>query len=200
MEQETIYDKHGVTCRVSLDEPTENPLTDWDTDGFIGIWHRGGNTGNCADRFPRPADILVFADENKDDIFDVVPIYCYEHGNVVYSTAPFSCPFDSGQVGIAVFTNEQAQSWRRTAGDAVDDIRGRIRGYLDGLLRDFTAWANGEVYYYEVEIDGEHYESCGGFIGSDFDGNGLREHSRADIKWALKKVRERRRSERSAAA
>lgn len=37
-----------------------------------------------------------------------------------------------------------------------------------GFCETYTAWANGEGYYYSVEdTDGNHLDSCGGFYGND---------------------------------
>ena len=36
----------------------------------------------------------------------IMPLYAYEHGMITVSTGPFSCPWDSGQVGFVVSTEE----------------------------------------------------------------------------------------------
>lgn len=37
----------------------------------------------------------------------VLPIYMYDHSGITISTKPFSCPFDSGKIGIIYATYNQ---------------------------------------------------------------------------------------------
>jgi hypothetical protein len=86
----------------------------------------------------------LYCDLNKE--YNIQTIYKYEHGGVAYNTGGFSCSWDSGRAGFIVskFSYETQ----------------------DSIVREYSNWANGEVYGFTVEDDdGEVIESCGGFIG-----------------------------------
>ena len=44
--------------------------------------------------------------KEEHDAKTILPLYAYEHGMITVSTGPFSCPWDSGQVGFVVSTKE----------------------------------------------------------------------------------------------
>lgn len=111
--------------------------------------------------------------EDIEDIMDllgeqfiVLPVYRYEHGQVSYSTASFSCPWDSGQAGF-IFAHKGFEG--------LSDEQ--IEKNLEGEITDFSAWSNGDVYVYDIEkkVQCEHchhvemkpLESVGGFYSSD---------------------------------
>lgn len=85
--------------------------------------------------------------------YDHFRIYSYEHGMMTVSASPFSCPWDSGLLGIV--------SVRK---DAVNDTKEAFKNYvktLDQLLQ-------GDVYAFIVEDEmGESVDACGGFFGHD---------------------------------
>jgi hypothetical protein len=81
----------------------------------------------------------------------------YDHSGVVLSTTPFSCPWDSGQLGIIYATREKIVA----EGLGGDDEK--VREILRGEVKVFYWWLNGECYGYTIEDpDGD---SCFGFIG-----------------------------------
>jgi hypothetical protein len=60
--------------------------------------------------------------------------------------------------GLLVWDNPENEIGAKTREDRAKDAA--------GFLEDYTSWANGEGYYYVVETeDGEHIDSCGGFLG-----------------------------------
>lgn len=80
------------------------------------------------------------------------PVFMYEHSGVAFSLRPFSCPWDSGRVGtLFLKRSEFRKPYRRAA---------------EQWLRYYNDWASGNVWGYVVEDeDGEHIDSCWGFIG-----------------------------------
>ena len=48
----------------------------------------------------------------RDDIF-ALPVYMYEHSGIALSTTPFSCEWDSGQVGyiFAAYEDIEKEGW-----------------------------------------------------------------------------------------
>jgi hypothetical protein len=94
----------------------------------------------------------------------VLPVYKYDHSGVIYRTTPFSCPWDSGQVGWIYATEEEILG---SFGKVDEDTIERARQCLISEVQTFSAWANGEVYGFVTEKDGEHIDSCWGFYSTE---------------------------------
>jgi hypothetical protein len=123
--------------------------------------------------FLDPSTVEHWAKKNKWDAF---PLFYYEHGNCIYKVTeggnPFSCPWDSGQVGWILVKRsdfkrknrlEIAQSWANAV----------------------TTWCNGDYYGYVIENeDGDNLESCWGFDDADYckeEATDLAKHLAADL-------------------
>ena len=93
----------GFTVEVVIDEDPENPAKNWDMFGTIVLWDRCRyNFGHeTADR-----DTLLEISNDPNNI--VLPVYLYDHSGIRISTSPFSCPWDSGQVGVIYCTKKKA--------------------------------------------------------------------------------------------
>jgi len=52
----------------------------------------------------------------------IMPLYCYEHGNITVSTGAFSCPWDSGQTGWVISTKENDEELIEAAVKAMDMV------------------------------------------------------------------------------
>lgn len=161
---ETRYLKSGLTVRVVVDDcgSTESPLDHYDSHVRLVTFERHGYVNDSGVKrrekspFSEPEEVRTWAANNG---FHCYPVFKYEHGNVAYSIAPFSCPWDSGQAGYLLLSLEE---W-----SAMDD---KADSYAKGTLESYSSWCNGEIYGWIVEDeDGETLESCWGYIGeSDY--------------------------------
>lgn len=80
-------------------------------------------------------------------------IYSYEHGMMTVSARPFSCPWDSGLLGIVAVKKEDVSDTKKAFEDYVKT--------LDQVLQ-------GDVYTFIIEDElGERVDSCCGFYGHD---------------------------------
>ena len=97
----------------------------------------------------------------KEDVLSL-PVYMYEHSQVALSTEPFSCSWDSGQVGyIFVSYEDIIKEYGKL------DIE-RATKVLEYEIEEYSQYINGEVYGYKVyRKDGENVDSCWGYIGYD---------------------------------
>lgn len=85
--------------------------------------------------------------------YDHFRIYSYEHGMMTVSASPFSCPWDSGLLGIVAVKKANVTDTEEAFENYVET--------LDQLLQ-------GDVYTYIIEDEmGEHVDSCCGFYGHD---------------------------------
>lgn len=95
----------------------------------------------------------------------ILDLYCYEHGGMILKATeggnPFSCPWDSGQAGWVFWTLEGIER----VGAPKDDAASIIEG-IKAEVSEWSDWAEGNVYGFRVDPDGED-DSCWGFVGDD---------------------------------
>lgn len=155
MSIQTIEATGGHRIEVEYDDCPENPRE----------WH---NVWTILTAQSRHLDIDGTYHEGAipEDADMVVPVYRYEHGAVLYRAGdenPFSCPWDSGQIGVAYLPfGTLSDEWPN---ESVTGAKEKARACLDGELSAYTAWANGEVYAYTVfDPDGDIIDGCSGFF------------------------------------
>ena len=103
-----------------------------------------------------------------------LPMYMYEHGSCSIKTTPFSCPWDSGQLGYIFCTKEKALA--EFGGKIVTKkIREKCLSNFVGEVENYDTWQRGEVYGFTASYKGEE-DSCGGFYGTDWKTNGILDH------------------------
>ena len=92
---------------------------------------------------------------------NILPVWGYDHGSLAIAAGdnnPFTCPWDSGQLGF-VFTTEERIEW-------LGADRDRIEEFLKLEVEEYSRYSMGEVYGYEVFDDrGEVIDSCWGYYG-----------------------------------
>lgn len=128
-------------------------------DGTFVAWHRRMNIGKV--NYPRHEEFLESLPEGSLTI----PIFIYDHGDFVLSVEPFVCPWDSGQVGVWVFTPEELLIFGQ-----VDEVK--VSAMTLESVRGSIAYMNDihscNVWSFEIEdFDGEVADFVGGFVGDD---------------------------------
>lgn len=87
---------------------------------------------------------IANADPNKEHIV-VEPLYKFEHSGVIYATTPFSCPWDSGQIGYIFSTVNDFKSvgleWNAE----------KAKEYIKGELDLYNNYISGECFGFKVE-------------------------------------------------
>lgn len=198
-------DETGLTLDLIPDGDCECPVSADDDAVIFAVLHG---------RYINPAKDRTEGDfttvEGIDDFFNannrhepewiVVPLYMIDHSGTAYRASfegnPFSCPWDSGRVGIIAMKREEF-------GDPEGDDYGRAQTiWLDranAICRDYTAWANGDCYGYVIEdAEGEQVEdgSCWGFVGHDYAEEQAREAFAGALEAARAKLAEGLEAER----
>jgi len=148
--------------KVSYDDCSAQFLADEMHDDDFGTfvsWHRRRNLGKV--NYPKHESFL----ENLEEDALRVPVYIYEHGGFVLSVVAFTDPWDSGQVGVWVFTSEDLV---RIYGEDTTETRQKACEGVSAQIDYMNAVYSGDVWQYEIEdFDGEVADSCGGFVGDD---------------------------------
>lgn len=155
----TFEDKEtGCRSKIYYDQDADSPRQ------FGNSWVIATNSSRQIDE-ALPQEIggtpMDYARENFDAEI-IVPVYLYEHSGSTYRAGdsnPFTCPWDSGLVGVAVISKKNLDE--HFGGD-----KEKARQGLDGELEVYTDWVNGSVYGYSVEsADGSVVDSCNGIYG-----------------------------------
>lgn len=84
--------------------------------------------------------------------YHVYPLYAYIHSGVTLSLTPFSCPWDSGQIGVV----------------AVNKISDNPKEEAEWYVNEWNSYLNGERYGYKILEGDEVVESCWDFQSVDY--------------------------------
>ena len=88
----------------------------------------------------------------------VIPLYLYDHGGITISTTPFSCPWDSGQVGFIVLSKKRIRDMyaiKRVTKKWLD----RAMAELDAEVKTYDSYLCGDGYYCETIANGQLVDS-----------------------------------------
>lgn len=163
-------DHAGCTIRIEYDDSGLGNPTE-DNDGWLThVVH----TSRDYNLLGESATDLDYIDKGEDESWHewlrrehdaygpILGLYKYEHGDVILKAAesnPFSCPWDSGQIGWVFWVKDEIDAVGAPSTD--EEI-------IEGIkieVNEYSEWARGHVYGYEV-YDGEEFVgSCWGFVG-----------------------------------
>jgi hypothetical protein len=139
---------------------------DWDNLGLMVCWHRRYNLGDEQPRLD-PADWAAWLKKEHPNAI-ILPLYLYDHSGITISTTPFSCSWDSGQVGYIYTTIERARDishgWKRLTAKRREAVKDMLRAEV----KTYDQYIRGEVYRFTIEDeDGNYIYSGGGYYGRD---------------------------------
>ena len=164
-EVESWTTDEGYRVRIMQDYDSETGNSrEWDNLGTMACWHGRYNLG---DEQPSEAPSEYLADLPDGTI--ILPLYLYDHSGITMSTSAFSCPWDSGQVGIIYVTPETLAREMLT-----DRDENEVRTMLIHEVNTYDLYLRGEVFYYTVDkpiecdhgdTHWEHVDGCGGYLG-----------------------------------
>ena len=140
----------------------------WDNLGTIAHVHSRYNLGE--ERYSDEHRTRKFREENI-----ILPVYLYDHSGITINTTGFSCPWDSGQVGIIYVSRERVRKeygWKAISKKREERIKDQLRGEIE----TFDQYLTGDVYGFELLDDsGEEIDTCWGFYGYDWETNGIKD-------------------------
>lgn len=173
---------NGLTINVAYDSNPGSPRED-DNLGTMLCMHRRYTLGdeNALDTLreavrdssayrPGWEDTFDFDDggalahlaENRCG-FVVLPIYMYDHSGITINTTGFSCPWDSGQLGI-IFVSADDIRAEYSVKRISKQLRERVTGYLRAEVATYDQFLRGEVWGWFIEDSEELYiDSCWGY-------------------------------------
>jgi len=92
----------------------------------------------------------------------VLPLYMYDHSGITISLSPFSCPWDSGQVGfVQVKRKEIIDNFGKKI--FTKKLKQKAEEVAEMEVKEMDSYVRGEVYGYKIDED--EGDSCWGFVG-----------------------------------
>lgn len=175
---ETYKISETLELRIFNDDMAENPRTMWDNAATMICFHKRYNLGDKHDYSQDDFenwDELREQIEKDHEIAAILPLYLYDHSGITISTTPFSCRWDSGQVGWVFMTMIDAT--------LSELVREKAEQLIRAEVKEYDQYLTGDVYGFQLveksicsECDKEHEEildSCWGFFGDDIKENGI---------------------------
>lgn len=117
-------------------------------------------------------DVEQALEQREGPLAVCLPLYLYNHSGITMSTSPFSCPWDSGQVGFIYVTKakvRQVFGVKRISAK----LLAKVREQLEDEVKVYDQYLEGDVWYYTVFKHGledgeeELVDSCGWIYGYD---------------------------------
>jgi len=154
---ETIK-KNGFRIEIYHDLAPENPR-EWDNLGKMVCFHRRYDLLGDRHSYGSPEELTEAIDSGK---YFYLPLYLYDHSGLRMSTSPFSCPWDSGQVGFILVEKERARK-EAPKGENVEKwalkmLEAEVGVYDQYLIGDVFGWVLFDNFGIEVD-------SCWGYFG-----------------------------------
>lgn len=165
MEPIKTYKKENRIVKIYQDTNPESPR-EWDNLGVMVCWHSRYRLGDL--RMKEPASYYFDSIKN---IALKLPLYLYDHSGITISTTPFSCSWDSGQVGWIFVTWDKLKA---EFGDIPEkELLEKAERILKGEVKTYDDYLTGNVYgFIEYEqsvcpcchhIELKEIDSCWGF-------------------------------------
>ena len=121
----------------------------------------------------------AFGDKNHNDLESIeqskkeakrnndiiLPLYMYDHGGITISLSPFSCPWDSGQVGIVIIRRKKMLE-EFSAKIFHKSLKQKAMEIAKAEVKELDQYVRGDVYGYKViDKEDKEVESCWGWYG-----------------------------------
>ena len=149
----------GYTVKIFVDDNPINPVEDFDMFGKMICFHNRYNLGHSHDFTTE--SFQEFLQENKNNIVSL-PLYFYDHSGITMRITPFSCQWDSGQVGVIYVTKENIKK-EFNVKNITKGIMEKVLNLLKAEVETYNKYLTGQIYGYQI-LKGEDVEdSCWGY-------------------------------------
>lgn len=149
------YKNHNIS--IQYDESAESPR-EWDNLCIFHIAHRRYSFG---DKNYNDLESINKAEKEAKANKDIIlPLYMYDHSGITISLSPFSCPWDSGQVGFIQIPREKVLK-EFSAKIFHKKLKEKAKNIAKGEVETLDKYLRGEVYGYVID---DIEDSCWGFF------------------------------------
>lgn len=141
------------------DDTPESPRGEWENFGKMTCFHNRYKLGDKHD-FNNSQEVEKFLKKENAIYF---PLYLYDHSGITMSTTPFSCPWDSGQIGYIYVLPEDIKK-EFSCKKITKKIKDKVIRILESEVEIYDQYLTGEVYGYQIiDKDNNEIDSCYGF-------------------------------------
>lgn len=160
--------------RIVHQEDAENPRTSFDNLCTMVCFHKRYNLGDKQTTYS--SNMFSGWDEMEAAILKdnpkalILPLYLYDHSGITIRTFPFSCPWDSGQVGFVFVTYDAMKKEFGKSGAKRLSAKAKQKALVHMLaeVQTYDYFISGECYGYVIEDEnGNEVDSCYGYYGQD---------------------------------
>jgi len=173
--EKITYKKHIITVYPDMDP--ESPRN-WDNITEFHCSHKRYSLGDKGFNYPSGSECVQAAQEAQKQGDIVLPLYLYDHSGITISLSPFSCPWDSGQLGFVIIRRQKMLE--EFGGRKFTQIlKDRALKIAESEVKEYDQFLRGEVYGYQIDEDGY---SCWGFYGIE----DCLEEAKNTVDWLVK--------------
>ncbi len=160
--------KKGYTFEIKQSDDSESPR-EWCNVSKFALFHNRYNLPNESHLSRQEFDSLDSWDcvgkelIKQHDIYPscIKPVYMYDHSGTSLSTSPFSCPWDSGQVGFIFVDKNIIKKEKMTRIQAIKS--------LDSEFNVYNQYIQGDVWEFIIRDEtGECVDSLSGCYGYEY--------------------------------
>lgn len=142
---------------------------EWDNLGTMICFHNKYNLGdkhNYNSNQFNSWDELLYQLKKDQKLAVIIPIYMYDHSGITISTTPFSCPWDSGQIGFILISKENALK-EYGGSKLTKKLKEKLTKQLLGEVETYDQYLTGDVYGFQITLNDEELDSCWGYFGTE---------------------------------
>jgi len=162
-DKRVTIERNGQTFAVwlSRDDWGEDPRKEYDHAGHMVCWHRRYELG---DEQPGGDPVEYYETVIRPEVQKggvALPLYLYDHSGITMATSPFSCSWDSGQVGYIYMEADTVQlQFSGNEEAALKALKSEVEEYDMHLV--------GDVWQYTIDVV-SRCQCCNQEVGEDFD-------------------------------
>jgi hypothetical protein len=165
----------GFTGKIYYDSDPSNPREEWDNLCTMVCFHKRYNLGDkkhgySSSDYGSWEELYNHIMEEYGNKVVIKSIFMYEHGGITISTGPFSCGWDSGQIGFIFISHDKMnKEWASKPFESEEALIKQANDCIDAEIETYDQYLRGDVYGFEIEDpDGECVDSCWGFHGIEY--------------------------------
>lgn len=150
--------KQGLTAKLYQDDHAESPR-EFENLGTMYCEHNNYDLGDKGADDPRELDASQLI---------MLPLFLYDHSGLSMATGAFSCPWDSGQVGMIYVTKAKVRreyNVQRISANILDQVLNNLKSEVE----TYNQYLTGDVYGFNIDNKaGDCIDSCYGFFGYEY--------------------------------
>jgi len=152
----------GYDIKIAQDEIAESPR-EWADDSCMICFHTRYSLGDKHNLSVEEG--REFFRNPPKDIY-ILPLYLYDHSGITISTTPFSCRWDSGQVGYIYISKEKVKEVFNCKKLSKEREKAAYQ-FLRDEVSAYDSYIGNDVYGCIITKDGEDVDSLWEIYGYD---------------------------------